>query len=186
MAGQFSGSPGTHMLICFGRGTMYIVNRLIKFGWIGLDQPTTKWYVLTTLGSEICSQCLMKVGFNHNPQFRSHGSEWPTPKRFLPLIWDVEHPIDGSWLTPNPRLSRQRRRPRFTAGLAGLVAIPRPNVAARCRPRNTETEGYDEFDWMTHTLNWCSADAIHVVRQSRGGVEVRRAIQSYPDDRIRQ
>jgi hypothetical protein len=35
---------------------------LIKFGWIGLDQPMAKRYVLTTLGSEIDGQGLMKVG----------------------------------------------------------------------------------------------------------------------------
>jgi hypothetical protein len=28
----------------------------------------------------------------------------------------------------------------------GLMAIPRPDVATRCRPRYTETEEYDEFD----------------------------------------
>jgi hypothetical protein len=58
------------MLICFDRETMSIVNHLIKFGWIGLDQPTMKRYMLTTLGPEICCQGLMKVGFNHGPRFR--------------------------------------------------------------------------------------------------------------------
>jgi hypothetical protein len=30
--------------------------------------------------------------------------------------------------------------------VAGLMAIPRPDVATRCCPRYTETKGYVEFD----------------------------------------
>jgi hypothetical protein len=49
------------MLICSGRETISIVDRLIKFGQIGFDQPTTKRYERTTLGSQIYGQGLKKM-----------------------------------------------------------------------------------------------------------------------------
>jgi hypothetical protein len=173
------------MLICFGRGTMSIMNRLIKFGGIGLDQPTTKRYVLTTLGTEIYGQGLMKVSFNHIPRFRSHGSQWPTPKRFLPLIWVVQHSIDSLQLTPKPRLSRRRRRPRFTVGVGRTCGDFAPRRRYSMPPEEYRGRRIQRIR-LNDTLNWCSADDVHGVRRSCGGVEVRRAIQSCPDDRIRQ